>query len=96
MFAIHIRNWRWRKEIWFKNHFLSQASKTVVFTPADHKRLILEGIEILDPLNEDIGGEKKKFDVIGDLNFEELWSFWFSVKCNFCGDYFMLCPPKKN
>jgi hypothetical protein len=47
----------------------------VVLTPADHKRLVLEGIEILDASNEDIGGEKKTFDVIGDLNFEEVRSF---------------------
>jgi hypothetical protein len=74
----------------------SWQRQDVVLTPTDHKRLVLEGIEILDALNEDIGGEKKTFDVIGDLNSEEVRSFWFRVKCNFCGDYFMLCPPKKN
>jgi hypothetical protein len=35
----------------------------------------LEGIEILDALNEDIGREKKTFDVIRDLNSEEVQSF---------------------
>jgi hypothetical protein len=98
MFAVHIRNWCWRKGIQFEDHPQSQAGKdkTVVLTLANHKRLVLEGIEILDALNEDIGEEKKTFDVIGDLNSEEVRSFWFRVKCNFCGDYFMLCPPKKN
>jgi hypothetical protein len=92
MSAIHIRNWYWRKGVWFKDHSYSQAAKgkTVVLIPADHKHLVLEGIEILDALNEDIGGVKKTLDVIGDLNSEEVRSFWFRVKCNFCGDYFML------
>jgi ribosomal protein S27E len=98
MSTIYIRNWCWRKEIRFEDHTQSQAGKgkTVVLTPVDHKRLVLEGIEILDALNEDIGGEKKTFDVIGDLNSEEVRSFWLRVKCNFCGNYFMLCPPEKN
>jgi hypothetical protein len=98
MSVVHIRNWCQRKEIQFEDHPQSQAGKgkTMVLTPADHKHLVLERIEILDALNEDIGGEKKTFDVIGDLNSEEVRSFWFRVKCNFCGDYFMLCPPKKN
>jgi hypothetical protein len=47
----------------------------VVLTPADHKRLVLERIEILDALNKDIGREKNTFDVIGDLNSEEVRSF---------------------
>ena len=68
----------------------------MVLTHADHKCLVLDGIEILDALNEDIGGEKKTFDVIKDPNSKEVWSFWFRVKYNFCGDYFMLYPPKKN
>jgi hypothetical protein len=98
MSAVHIRNWYQRKGIQFEDHPQSHVGKgkIVVLTPADHKCLMLEGIEILDALNEDIGGEKKMFDVIWDLNFEEVRSFWFRVKCDFCGDYFMLCPPKKN
>jgi hypothetical protein len=47
----------------------------VVLTSVDHKCLVLEGIEILNTLNEDIGGEKKTFDVIRDLNSEEVRSF---------------------
>jgi hypothetical protein len=98
MSVVHIKNWCRRKGIRFEDHPQSQVGKgkTMVLTPADHKHLVLERIEILDALNEDIGGEKKTFDVIGDLNSEEVRSFWFRMKCNFCGDYFMLCPPKKN
>jgi hypothetical protein len=40
---------------------------------------VLEGIEILDALNKDIGGENKTFDVIRDLNSEEVRSFWFRI-----------------
>jgi hypothetical protein len=77
MSAVHIRNWCRRKGIRFEDHPQSQVdkSKTIVLTPVDHKRLVLEVIEILDALNEDIGGEKKTFDVIGDLNSEEVRSF---------------------
>jgi hypothetical protein len=59
MSIVHIRNWCWRKGIRFEDHPQSQAGKgkTVVLTLADHKRLVLEGIEILDALNENIGGE---------------------------------------
>jgi hypothetical protein len=68
MSTIHFRNWCWRKGIQFKDHLQSQVGKgkTVVLTPVDHKCLVLEGIEILDALNEDIGRERKTFDVIGD------------------------------
>jgi hypothetical protein len=57
-----------------EDHPQSQAGKdkTVVLIPTDHKCIVLEGIEILDALNEDIGGEKKTFDVIGDLNSKEV------------------------
>jgi hypothetical protein len=77
MSVVHIRNWCQRKEIQFEDHPQSQAGKgkTVVLIPTDHKRLVLEGIEVLDAFNEDIGREKKTFDVIGDLNSEEVWSF---------------------
>ena len=56
----------------------------------------MEGTKIVDALNFDIGGGKKTFDVFGDLNFDEIRSFWFRVKCNFSANFFMLCPPKKN
>ena len=71
-------------------------NKTMVLIPTDHKRLMLERIEVLDALNEDIGGEKKTFDVIRDLNSKEVQSFQFRMECNFYRDYFMLYPPKKN
>jgi hypothetical protein len=77
MSVVHIKNWCQKKGIRFEDHLQSQAGKgkTVVLTLADHKRLVLDGIEILDALNEDIGREKKTFDVIRDLNSEEVQSF---------------------
>jgi hypothetical protein len=77
MSVVHIRNWCWRKGIRFEDHLQSQGGKdkTVVLTSVDHKCLVLERIEILNALNEDIGEEKKTFDVIRDLNSEEVRSF---------------------
>ena len=76
MSVVHIKNWCQRKGIQFEDHLQSQAGKgkIVVLTPIDHKRLVLDGIEILDALNEDIGREKKTFDVIKDLISEEVQS----------------------
>jgi hypothetical protein len=47
-------------------------------------------------VNADIGSKKKTFVVIGDVESLDVCSKWFRIKCLYCGEYFQLCPPKKN
>jgi hypothetical protein len=63
----------------------------VILTPTDHKHLVRLGMEIVDVVNTSC-----EEHVIGDLYSDELHSFWFRMNYNFCSDYFMLYPPKKN
>jgi hypothetical protein len=94
----YIKNWCRCKGVRFEDHPQSQATrgKPVVLTLADHKHLVLKGIEIMDAVNASVGEDQKPFMVIGDLESDELQSFLFRVKCNVCRDYFVLCPPRKN
>jgi hypothetical protein len=61
---------------------------------------VKEGTEILGEVNNkayEVNGQKP-FYIIGDLNYEsfKFKSYWFKVCCRLCGDFFQLCPPKKN
>jgi hypothetical protein len=57
--------------------------------------VVQEEIKIINILNCEILGEKKPFVVIGDLGSKDLKTFWFKVKCTYCGEYYQLCPPVK-
>jgi hypothetical protein len=70
----HIKNWCRRKGVRFEDHLQSQVTrgKPVVLTPADHKHLVLKGIDIMDAVNASVGEDQKLFMVIGDLESDEL------------------------
>lgn len=99
MSSKHIRNWCRRKGLDFANHPQSTAKKgkPVVLTVSDHKRLVQEGLEILQGVNNNIGGGRPTFEVVGDTESDNVRCFFVKVKCTFCsGSFLQLCPPKKN
>lgn len=69
--------------------------------PANHKKLIMEGIEILNVVNgehekDELGKAKKAFRVVGDLKLAHLQSFSIRMHCLYCKEYIQLCPQRNN
>ena len=93
----HIKNWCRKKGVDFYNHPQSAVKgKAVILTVEDHRRLVKEGAQILEVVNTSANSDRPPFLLIGDPESADVKSFWFKVKCSFCGDIFQLCPPKKN
>ena len=93
-----MKSWCGKHNLNCLDHPQSEASKgkTVVFTVDDHRKLMREGVEIMEDVNADLGEGNKHFHTLGDLEQPKPKSFWFEVKCPNCGDGLMqLCPPKK-
>ena len=66
-------------------------------TTIDHKRLVLEGVDILKQENDELDPNCKTFELIGRDPFgTELKSFWWKTRYIFCNEFYSLCPPKKN
>ena len=78
----------------FEDHPHSQAmkGKFVVLTLVDHKKLVHQGADIVKALNTSLEGDIKTFAVIGHLEVEDLRSFWFRVKYNYCALFFCALP----
>lgn len=95
----HIRNYCRQRGVEFANH--PQAGTTranpVTITGADHKRLVEEGIGVMDTVNDSIDSSKPTFQLVGDPDEALMKSYWFKVKCLVCPrEVFQLCPPKHN
>ena len=93
----HIWNFCAAKNVNFDDHPQSEAKngRPLTLTPEDHKRLIFEGVEILEGVNATLPDGHKKFTVLGNLTAEDTRCYWFKVKCPYCRDMMVLCPPRK-
>ena len=93
----HVRNFCAAKNVNFDDHPQSEAKngRPLTLTPEDHKRLISEGVEILEGVNAILPDGHKKFTVLGNLTAEDTRCYWFKVKCPYCRDMMVLCPPRK-
>jgi hypothetical protein len=93
----HIRNFCAAKNVDFDDHPQSEAKngRPLTLTPEDHKRLISEGVEILEGVNVALPDGHKKFTVLGNLTAEDTMCYWFKVKCQYCRDMMVLYPPRK-
>jgi hypothetical protein len=74
--------------------------KPVIMSTVEHERLVQEGTDIMDEVNdgaEEVNGQKP-FYVVSDTMADgfKYRSYWFKVRCRVCGDFFQLCPPKRN
>jgi hypothetical protein len=68
---------------------------------ADHKKLVMEGIEILNVVNgefekDELGKAKKAFRMVGDLELAHLQSFSIRMHCLCCKEYIQLYPQRNN
>lgn len=98
----HIRSLCRRLGVPYTNYLQFEAPKrkSVVLTNADHKQLIKEGSDVMDEVNgmaEEVYGHKPFF-IVGDRTSTgfKFCLYHFKVCCCLCGDFFQLCPPKKN
>jgi len=76
--------------------FAVGKGKSVPLSPSKYKELIMEGVSILQEVNSGMDVGILPFTVLGDIDTPNPKSFWFKVRCPYCGDLLNLCPPKKN
>ena len=95
--TLHVRNYCAAKNINFEDHpqSTSRNGRPVTVIPEDHKTLITEGVQILDGVNASLPTGHKQFKVLGNLNAENNRCYWFKVKCPYCRELMVLCPPRK-
>ncbi len=73
-----------------------QFFSNVVLTNEDHKRVVIEGIGIIESVNAPFVADEQPFVLVGDPKSLDMKSFWYKVRCTICNDFFQQCPPKKN
>jgi len=74
----YIKSWCSRKGVDWCNYpqSIAKGRKTVILTAEDHRRLVLEGVEILKLVNDSQDPSRKTFELIGgDLQCIDLKSF---------------------
>lgn len=64
-------------------------------TPEDHKELIAEGVQIVDEVNATLAGGHKKFSILENKKAKDTRCYWIKVKCPYCRELMVLCPPRK-
>ena len=95
--TLHVKNYCAAKNVNFEDHPQSAAKngRAVTVTLEDHKRLISEGVKIVEAVNASLLEGQKKFMVLGNLTAENTRCYWFKVRCPYCRDLMSLCPPRK-
>lgn len=93
----HVRNFCAAKNVNFDDHPQSEAKngRSLTLTPHDHKRMINEGVQIVEDVNSSLPDDHKKFTILGNLTADDTRCYWFKVKCPYCREMMVLCPPKK-
>jgi hypothetical protein len=86
----------------YTDHPQSEApkGKAVILSNVDHERLVKEGTDIMHKVNgmvKEVNGHKPFF-IVGNRtsNGFKFCLYHFKVCCCLCGDFFQLCPLKKN
>ena len=95
--SLHVRNYCGAKNINFEDHPQSTAKngRAITITPEEHKELIAKGVQIMEGVNATFPEDHKKFSVLGNLAAEDTRCYWFKVKCPYCRELMILCPPRK-
>jgi hypothetical protein len=96
--ALHIKQWCKKREIFYNNHPKKEgnSSKPLILTPADHRRFVEGGVNILQSVNDSISEDDPPFVVVGDVGVPQFKSFWFKVRCKIDGELMHLCLQKGN
>lgn len=96
--TLHIKQWCKRKAILYNDHPKKEGNKgkPLIFSAADHKQRLDEGLSILQSVNDSISTNDPPFVLVGDASASELKSFWYKVRCKIDGELMLLCPSKNN
>ena len=96
--TLHIKQWCKRNNVVYNDHPKKGGNKgkPLMYTTADHKRLVEEGLSILKSVNDEISEVIPPFVIVGDVEHTQLKSFWYKVRCKINGQLLLLCPPKNN
>ena len=95
--ALHIKQWCRKRGLVYSDHPKEgKSSKPIILTLADHRRLVEEGVSILQSVNDLISSNDPPFVIVGDVGVPQLKSFWFKVRCKLDGELLLLCPQKGN
>ena len=95
--TLHIKQWCLRKKVQYNDHPKEgKKGKPVIYTAADHKRLVEESLSILKGVNDEVSLTYPPFVVVEDVGVTELKSFCYKVRCKVNGELLLLCPPKEN
>ena len=49
----------------------------------------------MEGVNDSLQDEHKNLTVLGNLTAEDTRCYWFKMKCHYCRDMMVLCPPRK-
>lgn len=91
MSNVHTRSWCCRKRLNYIDHPQSFApkGKSIILIIDDHKKVVVEGMCILDLVNEGVLGVDP-FVLIGDPHIEDIKSFWYKpIRSNV--NYMAIC-----
>jgi hypothetical protein len=94
--TLYVRSWCRKQGLNFEDMPQTSSGKATIFTAADHRALVDEGLAILHSVNAAAVDGIATFVVVGDPDSQHLKSFWYKVHCKVCGDMMLLCLPKKN
>jgi len=96
--ALHIKHWCKKRDILYSDHPKKEgnSSKPVVYTTANHRYLVDEGVSTFQSVNDSISSNNPPFVVVGDVGVSRLKSFWFKVCCKINEELMYLCLQKRN
>ncbi len=73
-----------------------QISYNVLLTNEDHKKVVIEGIGIIESINAPFVANEQPFVLVANPKSLNLKLFWYKVKSTFCNEFYQQCLPKKN
>ena len=79
----HVKSWCRKHNVNYLNHPQSEApkGKSMVLTVEDHRKLIKEGVEVMEAVNAELAEGVKLFYTLGDLEQPRPKRFWCKIKC---------------
>lgn len=67
----------------------------IILSLHNHKRLVKEGVEVMEVVNDILEEGHNHFTVRRDVNTSNSKCFWYKVRCPYCKELMTLCPLKK-
>ena len=95
--VVHIRNYCASKNLDFNNHMQSKAQngRLIIIIPDNQGGFIAKGIQIMEAVNLGLPEMHNKLTMLGNVQAQDTRCYWFKVKCPYCRELIVLCPPRK-